>query len=347
MLMAGHPQARWLRGMARVACLAGALLCGGCGGRRAERPAAGATRAPVTLSVFYTCDTQGHLHPCDCDTGKEGGIGRRAQYLALNPARNRLLVDAGNVTAGRREWETLEWDYLLKGYRTMGYDALNLGHREAGFSAEALRAYAKQYEFLVSANLLGADGLPVVAPYLLVKTVDGLRVGITGIMDDSLSAEQLGEGLSIAPPDAVLGGILPELAKRSHLVVLLAFADESAMTDLANLFFEIGLVVGGKVRQPFPEPVRANEALLVCITDKGKSIGRIDVRTGAAGREVASSAITVLTEAFGDAPEVRALLAEYDRELTNRNFRARQALRDDAEGLSAIRGTGRKGEDDQ
>jgi 2',3'-cyclic-nucleotide 2'-phosphodiesterase (5'-nucleotidase family) len=330
-----------MRALAAVAAaVTVAVFAAGCGrneatpGRRAA--GAGAT-ADAALAVFYTCDTQGHLHPCDCDTGREGGVVRRLAFLNRNPAPRRLLVDAGNVTAGRREWERLEFEYLLKCYARMGYDAVNLGHREAGFSAADLRRHAREFPRLVCANLVDPAGACVVAPYVVANVAGGPRVGIIGVMDDSLPAAERGEGLRLLPPDMALGRHLPDLARRCDTIVLLAFADEETMTNLANLFYEIRLVIGGKVRQPSATPLRVNEALIAYITDKGKSIGRLDLLRGAdGGWTVRTNRITALAHDEPGGEAAAAIVADYERALTNLHLQARGKLKDDSEGLSAI-----------
>ncbi len=264
-------------------------------------------------------------------------MARRLAFLNRNPAPRRLLVDAGNVTAGRREWERLEFEYLLKSYALMGYDAVNLGHREAGFSADDLRRYARQFPRLVCANLVDKAGECVVAPYVVAPLPGGLRVGLVGVMDDTLPATERGEGLRLLPPDTALGRHLPDLARRCDLIVLLAFADEETMTNLANLFYEIRLIVGGKVLQPSATPLRVNEAIVAYITDKGKSVGRLDLAHGAAGGwTVATHRITTLARDEPGGEAAAALVAEYERALTNLHLQARGKLKDDSEGLSAI-----------
>ena len=318
-----------------AACVAIAVLASAGGCRREAGAARGAQ--PGELVVFYTCATEGHIHPCDCEGGAEGGIARRATYLERNGGERTILVDAGNVTAGAREWELLEFEYLLKGYRLMGYDAVNLGHHEAGLSIAQLKEAREGFPRLVSANLVDAKGECVVDPYRVVTLPDGHRVGIIGVMDDTLPPHAIGEGLSVVPPDSAIGCYLPELTRQSDTVVLLAFADEGALIDLANLFYEIPVIVGGRVRQPSAEPVPVNEAVIVYITDKGKSIGRLDLEAGDSGWVVSSNAITELTGDVPDLAAAAAILAEYGQELTNRNYRARADVRDDVEGLRAIK----------
>ena len=319
---------------AAVAAIAAAL--GGCGGE----PAAKRDGATDRLTVLYTCDCQGHLYPCDCEGGKEGGILRRAAYLSRQPRGDRILVDAGNTTAGRREWELLEFEYLLKAYERMGYDAVNLGHREAALPRERLQALRGRFPFLVCANLVDGQGRCVVEPFVVARPNPTRRIGILGVMDDGVPPSELGAGLSLIPPDTAIARHLPGLLKACDTVVLLAFADEETLVNLANLFFEIAVVVGGKVRQPSAAPLKVNESVLVFITDKGKSIGRLQVQTGGAGIRAVTNSITPLATDQPGGEAMLPILAEYEQALTNRQFHLRGPARDDAEGLRAI--TGRK-----
>ena len=314
--------------------LAGVLLASGCG-KQGNGPVA-AHAGPRGMSVLYTCDTQGYIFPCDCEGGAEGGIARRARFLGEQPSTNRLLVDAGNFVAGAHEWEVLQARYLLRGYALMHYDAVNLGHREAGLSVDTLKALRAEYPRLVSANLLDAGGQPVVDPFVVVRLTDGTRVGIIGIMDDSLPARELGKGLTIAPPDNALGRYLPELRKQSDVVVLLAFADEDTMLNLANLFYELSVIVGGRVPQPTAKPWTMNQAVVVATTDKGKRIGRLDLDLAHGPVGTVTNIITSLTTSFADDPAAARIQQDYQAALKAQDFTPRRSFVDDSEGLTII-----------
>src|SRR5690606_22730435 len=108
---------------ATLAVLAALALAGlGYGWRRASGPVERASaRAPERITLYYTCDTRGHIEPCSCAEGIAGGVARRKAYLDAQPAAApRLLVDAGNVTSGGRDWERVEMRYILEAYRLMG-----------------------------------------------------------------------------------------------------------------------------------------------------------------------------------------------------------------------------------
>ena len=288
------------------------------------------------LTLLYTCDTQGYIFPCDCEGGSEGGIARRAHFLGAQPSANRLLVDAGDFVAGARDWEVLQARYILRGYALMHYDAVNLGHREAGLGAETLKALQRECPCLVSANLLGTDGKPVVAPFVVARLADGTRVGIIGVMDDHLPARELGKGVTIAPPDSALGRYLPEVRKQSDVVVLLAFADEETMLTLASLFYEVGVIVGGRVPQATAEPLTMNQAIVVAVTDKGKRVGRLDLDLWRRPLGVITNVIAAMTVAVVDDPAAARIQQEYQAALKAQDFTPRKSFVDDSEGLTVI-----------
>jgi hypothetical protein len=218
----------------------------------------------------------------------------------------------------------------------MGYNAVNLGHREARLSPEVLAAFQNECDCLVSANLVNAAGEPVVAPYRVAVLDGGLRVGLIGVMDDSLPASELGAGLTLLPPDSALGRYLPELRRQSDVVVLLAFADEETMLNLANLFYEINVAVGGRVQQATAQPLRLNQAIGVAVTDKGKKIGRLELDITGGRVQVRTNSVVALDQAVPDEARAVAIQKAYEAALKERDFAPRKTFVDDHEGLSDI-----------
>jgi len=292
-----------------------------------------AVQPPAAFSLFYTCDTQGHMEPCGCASGMAGGISRRQAYLVQNVPKDFLLVDAGDVTAGPREWELLELQYILKGYEMMGYHAVNLGHRELSLGLEGLRSIRQDYGRLVSANVVDGNGSPVVEPYVVVELSNGYRCGVIGVVDDRIEPDQVGAGLRVVAPTEAIAKYLPELKQKADFIVLLAFMDEPRMQALAAQFFEVNVIVGGKVRQATTDPVLENRSAIVFNTDKGKNIGRLDIRHRKNSPWQYAGTMTVLEESMDKDARVTALVEAYKEQLKARDFRP---VKDDEEGLSSI-----------
>jgi hypothetical protein len=293
----------------------------------------GAAQPPETFSIFYTCDTEGHMEPCGCASGMAGGISRRRAFLVQNAPGDFLLVDAGDVAAGPREWEVLELEYILKGYEIMGYHAVNVGHRELSLGLEGLRRVRRDYGRLISANVLDPNGAPVVEPYVVVELSNGYRCGIIGVVDDRVEPDQVGAGLRLTSPPEAVAKYLPELKRKADFVVLLAFTDEPQMQALAAQFFEIDVIVGGKVRQATTDPVLENRSAIVFNTDKGKNVGRLDLRHQKNGSWQYAGSMTVLEESMEKDARITTLVEEYKEQLKAHDFRP---VKDDEEGLSSI-----------
>ncbi|MCF7954638.1 MAG: hypothetical protein K9M75_02435 [Phycisphaerae bacterium] len=293
----------------------------------------GSRELPGEFAIYYTCDTRGHIEPCGCTSGMEGGISRRSYFLKNNLPLDYLLVDAGDVSAGPREWELLELEYILKGYESMGYHAVNAGHREVSIGFENLKKLGEKYSHFVSANVAGPDGELVFPPFIIAELSNGSRCGIIGVVDDELTADQIGKGLSVTDPVEAIGKYLPEVKAGSDFVVLLAFAGAEKMKAIADQFFEIDVVVGGKVPQASGEHLKQNKSVIVYNTGKGKRVGRLDVLTAADGSRKFSNDIFILAESMKRDEKIVDLIAEFKKELKERDFRVHK---DDEEGLTSI-----------
>lgn len=295
-------------------------------------PKESARTPPPVFSVFYTCDTRGHIEPCGCASGMAGGLSRRQTYLREDLPRDYLLVDAGDVTAGAREWERLELEYILKGYHQMGYHAVNLGIRELSLTAGQLVEMKTRFGGLVSANVMGPEGNPICQPYVVVELSNGYRCGITGIVDDRLEADQIGTDLRVKSPAEALTRIIPELKQKVEYLVLLAFADETQMKALAQQFFELDLIVGGQVQKASADPIRENRSAIVFNTDKGKAVGRLDVISREGSWDLRNRFRTLEEDMTPD-PQIVTLMEDYKQQLRTRDFRP---VKDDVDGLSSI-----------
>jgi 2',3'-cyclic-nucleotide 2'-phosphodiesterase (5'-nucleotidase family) len=298
--------------------------CGGGESGNANKPKP-PLAMPGQLSLFYTCDTRGNLDPCRCTSGIAGGMARRATFLKQakkslhNPF---LLVDAGNLAGGGRDWELLELKHAVRAYVEMEYFAVNLGVRELSVGYGALRDLG--YLRFVSSNVVTEVGKPVVHPTQLWDVGNGFTVGILGVVDDSYPVT--GEGLKVLPPAEAIAKYLPEVTKEAHLVVLLAFMDHEGMTALAEQFFEIDIIIGGDVPQPTAEPKQVNQSIIVANTDKGKAVGQLDLVFPGGEVAVLENEIAILLDDVPDDPGMVEMIQEFHIERLDKGFPDRRDM---------------------
>ena len=95
------------------------------------------------LTFLLTCDVHGRLVPCGCFSGQLGGLTRIATLFGPK-APDQIRVDAGDALAGSADYERIQYRYIQRAFARMGYDALNVGQREASLSAAELRETESQ-----------------------------------------------------------------------------------------------------------------------------------------------------------------------------------------------------------
>lgn len=229
------------------------------------------------LTILLTCDVHGRLVPCGCFSGQLGGLTRIATLFG--PATpDQIRVDAGNALSGTADYERILYGYLQQAFGELGYDALNIGEREARLSAAQLREIKAHSPVpMLSANLMDkSTGAPLFDTYKIIER-NGWRVALVGVLDGHGLGDTLGEGLAVEDMDVALGRLLPQLKNRADFIVLLAFADEAAMTNLARQFYELDVILGGKVRQPSQQLLKENRSLILATTNEARAVGILQV----------------------------------------------------------------------
>lgn len=261
-----NPEARWHSSIV-ILVWSLALLLVSC-----DKPATPQPQRPVR--VYLTCDVNGRIEPCGCFTGQYGGLSR-TQTVLMADAKPSLRVDAGDSIGGAEDYHVLQFKHVLQAFQSLGFHAVNLGRREAALNAETLKKLVADSPVpLVSANVVDARTQAPVARPWVQTTVEGVRYGIVGIVDPkSVGETDLGAGLELVDPASAITKWLPEAKKDAEVLVLLAFAREERMKELAAQFFEFQLILGGDVGQPSQELVRANRSFIMATTNQSRALG--------------------------------------------------------------------------
>ncbi|CAN5469483.1 hypothetical protein BH23VER1_BH23VER1_01130 [soil metagenome] len=302
-----------------LSALSAALAVGVAGCRSGAGPA----DEPVPIAVQFTGDVDGRLEPCGCFTGQYGGLSRLKAAFAMLAENDQsgavpLRFDVGDALAGTRDFELIQHRYLARAFADLGFEALNLGHRETELSAAALRGLigASPVPF-VGANVLDrATGQPIAAPFVTVQR-GGLTIGVVGVADPAGRAERSGEGIEIADMVTTLTNLLPEVAAATDLIVLLAFTDVAQMRALADAFYEIDLILGGDVREPAREVLVQNRSLISYTTNEARALGLVNATFDRKTRHLTdpSGAAMLLEDRIPQAPETVALADAYRTEI--------------------------------
>jgi hypothetical protein len=229
---------------------------------------------PASLTVYFSGDTRGRLVPCGCFTGQMGGLTRLKTFLSAQASPTDLKLDIGDAVAGPEDFQVMQYDYILRAYADMAYDALNVGHREAQLSAAQLEQIRQTSPVTVlSANLFNqATGQRIFDADKIIER-SGRKIAVVGVLDAGCMTEGLGAGLRVEPMDTVLEELLPGLRKKADAIILLAFTDESGLDRLAQQFYEANIILGGKVSQPSQKLIKENRSYVLYTANESRTVG--------------------------------------------------------------------------
>lgn len=292
-----------------IAALLLAAALAGCG-------PAGARRA-VDLAIYFTCDNRGRLVPCGCFTGQFGGMTRLKTVLDSEAPVGALRLDVGDAIAGREDYHQIGYRYVLQAFAAMQYDALNIGHAEARLTAAQLRDIKTHSPVpMLSANLLDRrSGERIFDPYRILKRGQQ-RIAVVGVLDPRGLDDDLGDGLQIADMESTLARLVPELRGQADLIILLAFTDENTLAALARQFFEIQVLLGGKVSQPAQELQKENRSLIYFTTNESRALGILKLRLDSTGHvQARANEIRLLHDQIPEDAGFQQLARKYREEV--------------------------------
>jgi len=188
-----------------------------------------------------------------------------------------LTVDAGDLLGWRPDVRRHET--LLDGIRQIGYDVIGLGDNDfvdgAPFLSDAIRMRKLP---VVAANIaMTANSGEIAPPYRIVKK-GGLRIGVIGLVSvESFRTMPPSRMKEIAPTDPAetLRRLLPDVRKKSDIVILLSHGGVMRDRELARQFPGIAVIVGSHDRHILHTPIREGETLIVQAGPNGAYTGEL------------------------------------------------------------------------
>ena len=308
-----------------------ALLLAGCGRGAAK---------PTDVEIFFTAQTRGKLTHCGCFSGQYGGLARlRTALASRSVSSERVGVDVGDALEGVEDFQILKHRQVLKAYAGMGYAALNAGAREAALPAATIRQLGAESPVpFISANLRDrATGEPLLKGWTITERA-GKRIAFVGVVAPDALADGPGEGVEIEPMDTCLARVIPLLKGKADALVLLAYADEAALSGLAGRFYEFAAILGGDVSQPAPRLLRENRSFIYYTGNDAKSYGYLELRLGKDGAfDAGRHDVMLLTDRYPESQAVLDLLAAYRSETRSKKLSIDDPARALAERVPGVR----------
>ncbi|MBI1747822.1 MAG: hypothetical protein HYR55_14710 [Acidobacteria bacterium] len=261
----------------RLAVILGLAFCMGTAATRFggdEPTQAGRKVKNQFLQILYTRDILGNAELCGCSPEQKGGLPRMATVFheRQKPNLATLKVDCGNFLPKSDDpWADIHGPQTIRGYQALGYDAINVGSVEAGYSVAELRKLRDSGLPLVSANIGDAAGRLLFSPWRVITKGD-FKIACIG-----LSAKgPAGEGVQLLPTEEALKRLQPLLAKeKPDLVCILGDFTVNEAVAVARNSREAHVILSAKDLKFAPS---TNAFIAPASGQYGSLIGRADLR---------------------------------------------------------------------
>lgn len=244
------------------------------------------------ITLIYSSNTLGELKSgCCLETGNvgAGGLAKRSHYIKTvrEEAKNLFILDGGDALAKgpsgseKEKKEARERaENISKIYQKMGYDAINIGDTDLVLGAEYLSTLSEKLKLpFLSANLKDKKtGEAIFKPYL-VKVIDGLRVGIIGLLGQDIHRFIQAEtkGYFVEDPVKVANETINRSLYNCDRVIALAHMNAAEIESLGQKIQRISIIIGGNDRT-FLAPKPINRSIYVQTDAFGFHIGRLNLK---------------------------------------------------------------------
>jgi 2',3'-cyclic-nucleotide 2'-phosphodiesterase (5'-nucleotidase family) len=206
----------------------------------------------------------------------------------------------------------------------MRLDAFTPGETDFVFGLPYLLNLAERSEFdIIAANIVDAGtGEPVFGSRYKVIDVGGIRVGITGVLDDAIRFPGYIDTSLFRVDSAAetLSRLVREMRKESDFLILLSHLGRERSMDLARDVPGFDIIVVGHGKPAIKRLEKVGETVLVAAGGAGQYIGKMDLSLGRDGRMVRSYFNLVpLKEEIRVHDSVRHLFDFYELDLTDKD----------------------------
>jgi 5'-nucleotidase / UDP-sugar diphosphatase len=281
------------------------------------------------VDVLATGGVIGYIEDCGCKHMPAGGLSRRGwlvgQLRAKFPETPFVLLDTGNFSDNPTAAGERRTRLLLDSMVQLGYKVAGLGERDlvSGYDDFKKRTEGLDLTF-VSTNIIARQtGEPAFAPYTIVEVAgrDGspIRVGVLAVARYNPLWQKSGPDgtdLIIDRPAPRIARYLPEVRRRSDVVVLLAGLARDDAHALVAPFPDVDLMLDAYGAIVTTVEEREGPTRVVLLGNQGQRIAENRIVLGANRRPSdVLSTMYFLTDRYPDDPAMKEAVEKLNAEL--------------------------------
>lgn len=281
----------------------------------------------ATLTIIHTNDIHGHMLPEKVSAGdrsfETGGIAALGAYIEQirkDAAGHSLLLDAGDVFQGTYISNENHGKAMTEFMNMMNYDAIEVGNHEFDWGQDVLSQRIGESKMpWLGANITGTTKLASQLKPYIVKQVNGIRVGIIGIiLPTAPSIIKYGntDGLTFSSDIDTVKKLMPEVRSKADIVIVLSHNGLDNDVKLAEAVPDIDVIVGGHSHTVLQNTREVNHTLIVQAGSYSNYVGRLDLQIDPQTKKITAwtrlnEIMPVVSTAVTPDPQVVELVNRY------------------------------------
>jgi len=269
-----------------------------------------------SLLILHTNDLHDHLRP---DYDGRGGLPYVAGYIAgqRTSRKDILLLDAGDVMekgdlVAHKTRSQFSYELLAR----LGYDVVTVGNHDFAYGVEHLKECLALLDGtdVVCANVTDDQDNPLFRAST-IREINGIRVGIVGLLTDTDDARVLSWEHTVK----TLKAEAARLKEGADLLIALVHLGKRECLALARECPEIGLFIGGHSHEILKEPVGAESgAWITQAGSYGEYVGRVEMEVDPETRQVryqSAGLVEMDHRAISPDTEMIAMITEREKQV--------------------------------
>jgi 2',3'-cyclic-nucleotide 2'-phosphodiesterase (5'-nucleotidase family) len=226
------------------------------------------------IVFLYTNSLNGILEACQCSADPKGGLVKRGHAIAELKKKypDALLFESGDFCSYYPD--TLLTKYLIKGYKHIGYTAVGIGDQEFAAGIDTFYQYQNELPFVCANLQYFSDGKWQFPKKHVTVTIGNYTIAITALIDNDAFKyypNEIVSKIKISNPKEALQKEIKNLTGK--FIVVISHLGFEKDKELAVLFPQIGLIIGGHSQTLVKKPVKVGNTLIVQAGPNGSRIG--------------------------------------------------------------------------
>ena len=237
--------------------------------------------AQADIALLFSNDLHGEIEPCGCRGTPRGGIVRKAKFIQGLKVDSLLQLDAGDLLFAQssvvpllRKQAEAQARALIDSYNMLKHDAWVPGEKDFALGLAFFERMKKSARFeVLGANLERSKGAVLLKPYAVFKKKSGpreLKIGVLGLVGSDLVWPK---ELRVKNPIETARKLVPELRKKSDLVIALTHLGLDEDRRLAAAVPGIDIIVGAHSQSFLQKPEKVGSTWILQSSYRGEYIG--------------------------------------------------------------------------